>query len=59
MKKRSINFYVIAVLVVIAIMNCFAWFVNGGENAATIEIFSSGFLVGILAMYIAIHFYRT
>ena len=47
-QKRPLWFYVIAVLVVLAILNLIIHVLS----------FSFGFLLGMLAMYIAVHFYR-
>jgi len=58
MKKYSIKIYVIAVTVVLAIVNLIVGSVGGGAHAKTMEIFSGGFLIGMLAMYIAMHVYK-
>lgn len=59
MKKYNLRVYVVGVVIVLAVINCIAWFLNGGTNAKVIEIFSAGFLLGMLAMYIAVHLYKT
>jgi hypothetical protein len=55
MKKYHLSLYVTGVIIVLAIINFIVWFTGKGMN---IGIFSAGFLVGMLAMYIAVHFYR-
>ena len=51
MKKYLIWVYVAGVLVILAIINLFIV----SRNMVT---FSGGFLVGMLAMYVAVHFYK-
>jgi hypothetical protein len=58
MKKYNLKVYVIAVIIVLAIINLIAGSVGGGVHTKTTEIFSGGFLIGMLAMYIAMHFYK-
>lgn len=50
-KKRPLWFYVIAVIVVLAVLNFLA-------VSRDIEAVSGGILIGMLAMYIAVHFYK-
>jgi len=38
--------------------NFLAWFSGGAIKLYTMEIFSPGFLIGMLAMFIAMHIYR-
>ena len=58
MKKYPLGLYVIGVIVVLAIINYIAWFAGGEAKLKTFELFSGGFLSGMLAMYIAVHIYR-
>ena len=58
MKRYPLSIYVTGVIIVLAIINCIAWFVGGVIHARNISIFSGGFLLGMLAMYIAVHIYR-
>ena len=58
MKKYPLGLYVAAVMVVLVIVNYFAWLIRGNSSLGSIGIFSIGFLVGMLAMYIAVHLYR-
>jgi len=47
-KKYSLWVYVVGVFIVLGIINLIAHLL----------VFSTGFLIGMLAMYIAVHFYR-
>jgi len=51
MKKISLWVYVVGVVVVLAIINFFV-------RSESTSIFSGGFLLGMLAMYIAVHLYK-
>jgi hypothetical protein len=55
--KPPLTRYVIGVLVVWAIILCFTWFIGGRNNFRTFALFCAGFLIGMLAMYIAVHLY--
>lgn len=57
MKKRPLWFYVVAVVVVLVILNLIFWQVGGGVKLREVESVSAGILIGMLAMYIAVHFY--
>jgi len=59
MKKYKLSIYVFAVIIALVIVNCLAWLIGGGIHTRTMEIFSVGFLLGILAMYIATYFYKS
>ncbi|MDI6734551.1 MAG: hypothetical protein QMD50_03660 [Patescibacteria group bacterium] len=58
MKKYPLWLYVIGVIVVLALINYIAWSVGGEAKLKSFELFSGGFLLGMLAMYIAVHLYR-
>jgi len=58
MKKRPLSVYVVGVVIAIVIVNIIAWFTGGGDKLHTTMIFSLGFLLGMLAMYIAVHIYK-
>ena len=58
MKRYPLSLYVTGVIIVLAIVDCIAWFALGGIHAKSIGVFSGGFLLGMLAMYIAVHLYR-
>ena len=57
LNKPPLTRYVIGVLVVWAIILCSTWFIGGGKNFRTFVLFCAGFLIGMLAMYIAVHLY--
>lgn len=58
MQKRSLWTYVCAVVVVLVIVNYVAWLTGGALKLHLSELVSVGFLLGMLAMYIAVHLYR-
>ena len=57
-KKYPLSIYVTAVLVVLAGVNLIARFIGRGVHVRSIAIFSAGFLLGMLAMYIAVRVYK-
>lgn len=57
-RKRPLWVYVIGVVVVLAVVNYAAWLVDSAATFNTALTFSGGFLLGLLAMYIAVHLYR-
>ncbi len=59
MKKYSLKVYIIGVVIALIVVNCLAWFLGGETHGNTIEIFSSSFLLGMFAMYIAVHVYKS
>ncbi|HUC19444.1 MAG TPA: hypothetical protein VMA37_17325 [Acetobacteraceae bacterium] len=54
---RTLTAYGIGVLVVLAIVNGMAWLMGGTRRARDIGIFSAGFVLGMLGMYIAAYLY--
>lgn len=58
MKKYPLGLYIVGVIVVLAIINYIAWSVGGEAKLKSFELLSAGFLLGMLAMYIAVHIYR-
>jgi hypothetical protein len=58
MKKVSLGVYVGCVVVVLAILNYLVWHIGHFGEGPTVTTFSLGFLLGMLAMYIAVHLYR-
>ena len=56
--QRTLTTYVIAVIIVLAVVTGVRWLTAGYEGAAKMLIFSAGFLCGMIAMYIATHVYR-
>ena len=49
--------YIIGVIIVLTIVNYIAWLTGGDTKLHTSELVSFGFLLGMLAMYIAVHLY--
>ena len=58
MGTRSLAAYVVAVVIVFAVLNAGAQFFAAPAKAHDIAVFSGGFLLGMLAMYIATRIYR-
>jgi hypothetical protein len=57
MQRRPLWVYVIGVIIALAIVNYIAWLTGGEMKLRTSELVSTGFLLGMLAMYIAVHLY--
>jgi len=57
MKKRPLWVYVVGVFIALGIVNYLAWITGGAAKFHTSMLVSSGFLLGMLAMYIAVHLY--
>ena len=58
MKRFPLWIYVAGVIVVLAIGNWTAWRLGGAAKFGNVEHGSLGFLLGMLAMYIAMRVYR-
>jgi hypothetical protein len=58
MNKHPLGQYVIGVIIVLALINLILWFAGRKAILKSTEILSAGFLLGMLAMYIAVHIYR-
>jgi len=58
MNKVPLTRYVIGVVVVLAIVICIAWFIGGSGRAWKLSHFAAAFLLGMLAMYVAMHIYK-
>lgn len=56
--KYPLSLYIVGVIIVLVFANCIAWYVGGEAKLKSFELFSGGFLLGMLAMYIAVHLYR-
>lgn len=57
-EKYPLSLYVVGVIIVLVFVNCIAWFVGGEVKLKSFELLSGGFLLGMLAMYIAVHIYK-
>jgi len=53
---RTLTGYLIGVVVVLAILNGIAWLI-GAPHQHRLGVFSAGFVLGALGMYIAAHLY--
>ena len=58
MEKRPLSLYVVGVVMVLALANYLAWSMGGEAKLRGFELLSGGFLLGMLAMYIAVHLYK-
>jgi hypothetical protein len=58
MKRSPLWLYVTLVAVILVIVNWVAWHTGGAPRFAKVEDFSIGFVLGMLALYIAMHVYR-
>ena len=58
MKRFPLHVYIIGVIIALVIINYIAWSMGGEVKLKSFELLSSGFLLGMLAMYIAVHIYR-
>jgi len=56
--QRALSTYVVAVIIVMAILIGIRWLLGGYEEAHKVLIFCGGFFFGMVAMYIATHIYR-
>ena len=56
--KRPLYVYLVAVVVVWAVVLWVARLFNSGAHFTEILLVCGGYMIGMLAMYIAVHFYR-
>jgi hypothetical protein len=56
-EKPPLMQYVIAVVIVWAVILCVTWFASHHERFKLVAAFCAGFFAGMLAMFIAVHFY--
>ncbi len=56
--QRTLTAYIVAVVIVMAVVIVIRWLAAGDRGAEQTLIFFSGFLFGMIAMYIAMHIYR-
>jgi hypothetical protein len=57
-KRTHIGWYAAAVMLALATMLGVTYVARGPAAAAAASVFAVGFLLGMLAMYIAVHVYR-
>ena len=58
MRTHSLLTYVIAVVVVLAVVNVGFWYHGDTGRQHSVAVFSVGFMMGMLAMWIAFHVYH-
>ncbi len=58
MMKNPLSYYVVSVVLVFAVLNYIFWITTIKEKAVKVQIFTIGFMLGMLAMYIAMHVYE-
>jgi Zn-dependent protease with chaperone function len=56
--QHTLTRYIIAVIIVLAVVTGIRWLMAGYDGAAKMAVFGGGFLCGMAAMYIAMHIYR-
>ena len=50
--------YIISVVIVWAIILTVVWFFGSSARFRTMSVFCAGFMIGMLAMWIAVHVYK-
>jgi len=55
--KHPLSQYLIAVAVVWIVILCVAWFTGGEQRFKPLAMVFGGFVIGMVAMYIAMHVY--
>jgi hypothetical protein len=58
MKKRPLRLYIVGVIIALGVVNYIAWLVDATATFHASLLVSGGFLLGLMAMYIAVHLYR-
>ena len=58
-KRTPLVVYLMGVAVVWAVVLGLAWFIGGSERLNLVAMVFFGFAVGMLAMYIAVHVYKS
>jgi hypothetical protein len=54
---RTLTGYAIAVVLIFAILNGVAWLTGYPPRLRSLNVFSAGFILGMIGMYIAAWFY--
>lgn len=57
-KKYSIKVYIIGVAIALALLISAAWFTQNREHFKIITVFCGGYVIGMFAMWIAVHVYN-
>ena len=58
MKKHPLWLYVVSVMIVLVLVNYIVWSIGGEAKLKSFKLHSISFLLGMLAMYIAVHVYQ-
>ena len=58
MDKAPLSRYVVGVVLVLAVVVSAVWLFGGTAKAAKLAHFAAAFLLGMAAMYIAMHVYK-
>jgi hypothetical protein len=58
-KTRPLKFYVVAVVIVLAIVIALHYFIAGPASLLGISVFCAGFLCGMFGMFLAANLYRS
>jgi hypothetical protein len=59
LKTHSLKFYVIAVIIAIAIVLALRYFILGPSRVLGAAVFCAGFLLGMFGMFIAANLYKS
>ena len=57
-KRPPLSVFVIGVLIALLVTNIIIYFAAGQYGVTFMEVYSVGYLVGMVVMYIAVHHYR-
>ena len=57
LRMHTLAGFVVGVFTAMALVLCASWFIRGIKRFKTMAVFFSGFVLGMLAMFIATHFY--
>ena len=57
LRMRTITSYGIAVIVIFAVLNAIAWAMGWPGRVRLLPVFSAGFVLGMIAMYVAARIY--
>jgi len=58
MNREPLSRYVIGVVVVLGVVISIVWFLGGSAQATKVGRFAAAFLLGMAAMYLAMHVYK-
>jgi len=58
-KTRPLKFYVIAVIIAMAIVIALRYYIAGSKSLPEVSVFCAGFLWGMFGMFLAANLYRS